>query len=75
MNIKGEVLKSWPLYTEVFEADKVINIPIAKHHGLAKLTISMKNWMGVMGASWRRPFQGKPPMADASGELLMVGYL
>lgn len=51
MDIKGEVLKSWPLYTEVFEADKVINIPIAKHHGLAKLTMSMKNWMGVMGAS------------------------
>ena len=53
MNIKGEVLKSWPLYTEVFEADKVINIPIAKHHGLAKLTMSMKNWMGVMGGSRR----------------------
>ena len=53
MNIKGEALKSWPLYTEVFEADKVINIPIAKHHGLAKLTMSMKNWMGVMGGSRR----------------------
>ena len=42
-------MKSWPLYTEVFEADKVINIPIAKHHGLAKLTMSMKNWMGGDG--------------------------
>ncbi len=49
MVIGGTVLKSWPLYTEIFEADKVINIPIAKHHGLAKLTMSMKNWMGVMG--------------------------
>lgn len=49
ITIKGKVLKSWPLYTPVFEADKVINIPIAKHHGLAKLTMSMKNWMGVMG--------------------------
>jgi uncharacterized protein (DUF362 family) len=49
MSIQGEVLKSWPLYTEIFEADKVINIPIAKHHSLAKLTMSMKNWMGVMG--------------------------
>src|SRR5512141_3252029 len=36
MAIGGEVLKTWPLYTDVFEADKVINIPIAKHHGLAK---------------------------------------
>lgn len=51
MDIKGQALKSWPLYTEIFEADKVINIPIAKHHSLAKLTMSMKNWMGVMGGS------------------------
>src|SRR5574342_77194 len=53
MAINGEALKSWPLYSEVFDADKVINIPIAKHHGLAKLTMSMKNWMGVMGGSRR----------------------
>jgi uncharacterized protein (DUF362 family) len=53
MDIKGTALTSWPLYTEVFEADKVINVPIAKHHSLAKLTMSMKNWMGVMGGSRR----------------------
>jgi uncharacterized protein (DUF362 family) len=53
MNINGEALKTWPLYTEIFEADKVINVPIAKHHSLAKLTMSMKNWMGVMGGSRR----------------------
>src|SRR5512143_870984 len=57
MDIKGEALKSWPLYTEVFEADKVINITIAKHHGLAKLTLSMKNWMGVMGGTRRQIHQ------------------
>lgn len=55
--INGEALKSWPLYSEVFDADKVINIPIAKHHGLAKLTMSMKNWMGVMGGSRRQIHQ------------------
>jgi uncharacterized protein (DUF362 family) len=57
MDIKGVALKSWPLYTDIFEADKVINIPIAKHHGLAKLTLSMKNWMGVMGGSRRQIHQ------------------
>ncbi len=51
MSIKGQALSSWPLYTELFEADKVINIPIAKHHGLAKITMAMKNWMGVMGGA------------------------
>lgn len=53
MEINGLSLKSWPLYTEIFEADKVINVPIAKHHGLAKLTLAMKNWMGMMGGSRR----------------------
>lgn len=49
VSLKGQVLKSWPLYTEVLEADKVINVPIAKTHGIAVLTLGMKNWMGVMG--------------------------
>jgi uncharacterized protein (DUF362 family) len=57
MAINGEALKTWPLYSEVFDADKVINIPIAKNHGLAKLTMSMKNWMGVMGGSRRQIHQ------------------
>ena len=57
MEIKGGALKSWPLYSDIFEADKVINIPIAKHHGLGKLTLSMKNWMGVMGGSRRQIHQ------------------
>lgn len=50
-SIKGEVLKEWPLYAELFEADKVINLPIAKHHSRAKLTMAIKNWMGIMGGS------------------------
>jgi uncharacterized protein (DUF362 family) len=57
MELKGGALKSWPLYSDIFEADKVINIPIAKHHGLAKLTMSMKNWMGVMGGERGRIHQ------------------
>lgn len=51
VDTKGSSLKIWPIYTEVLEADKVINVPIAKHHGLARLTMAMKNWMGVMGGS------------------------
>jgi len=57
MALGGQALKSWPLYSDIFEADKVINIPIAKHHGLAKLTLSMKNWIGVMGGSRRQIHQ------------------
>jgi uncharacterized protein (DUF362 family) len=29
----------------------VINIPVARHHSIAKLTLSMKNWMGIMGGT------------------------
>ena len=52
VKLEGLALKEWPLYTEILEADKVINVPIAKTHGLATLTLGMKNWMGVMGG-WR----------------------
>lgn len=57
IKINGQVLKSWPLYIEIFEADKVINIPVAKHHSLAKLTMAMKNWMGIMGGFRRQIHQ------------------
>lgn len=57
ISINGQVLKSWPLYRDVFEADKVINMPIAKHHTLAKLTMAMKNWMGAMGGNRGRIHQ------------------
>lgn len=45
----GKFLRSWPLYREILEADKLINLPIAKHHGLAGYTLSLKNWMGIIG--------------------------
>ncbi|GAB4192770.1 MAG: DUF362 domain-containing protein [Calditrichia bacterium] len=47
----GKVLKEWPIYKDYIEADKVINVPIAKHHSLARVTLGMKNLMGVMGAN------------------------
>lgn len=57
VKLQGVALKSWPLYTEVLEADKFINVPIAKTHGLAGLTLSFKNLMGVMGGSRGRIHQ------------------
>ena len=51
VEIGGRFLKKWRLYTDVLEADKVINIPIAKVHGSSTLTLGMKNWMGIMGGS------------------------
>ncbi|HNV70093.1 MAG TPA: DUF362 domain-containing protein, partial [Candidatus Ozemobacteraceae bacterium] len=48
---KGEILKEWPVYQDYFEVNKVINLPIAKHHGLATVTLGLKNLMGVMGGN------------------------
>jgi uncharacterized protein (DUF362 family) len=31
------------------EADKVINLPILKHHNLCRATIGLKNWYGMLG--------------------------
>jgi uncharacterized protein (DUF362 family) len=53
MNLKGERINLWPVFTPLVEADKVINLPVAKVHGLSGLTLGMKNWIGAVGG--RRP--------------------
>ncbi len=55
--LKGELLDEWPIFTTLIEADKVINVPIAKHHNLAKFTAAMKNWYGVLGGRRNRLHQ------------------
>jgi len=57
VDINGIALRSWPIYEDILDADKVINVPIAKHHSLARLTMAMKNWMGVIGGSRRQLHQ------------------
>ena len=49
--LKGEWLKEWDIVLDVLEADKIINVPIAKHHSLCRLTIGMKNWLGAIGGA------------------------
>ena len=50
-SINGEIIKEWPIYRDYLEADKVINLPIAKHHSLCRVTLGLKNLMGVMGGN------------------------
>jgi uncharacterized protein (DUF362 family) len=49
MNLKGRRLDVWPVFVPFVEADKVINLPIAKVHSLSGLTLGMKNWIGGVG--------------------------
>jgi len=51
MALNGEWLKEWDVYTDFVEADKIINVPIAKTHSLSRLTMGMKNWLGAVGGN------------------------
>jgi len=49
MRIGGERIKDWEVLPAIYEADVRINVPVAKHHGLAGVTAGMKNWLGAVG--------------------------
>jgi uncharacterized protein (DUF362 family) len=53
----GVALKNWPVFTPFLEADKIINLPIAKHHVLTGATLGMKNWYGILGGQRNRLHQ------------------
>lgn len=45
----GKALKSWPVYRDALKADKIINLPVLKHHSMAVLSMGIKNMMGLLG--------------------------
>ena len=47
--INGVFLKEWELYDEALSANVFINVPVAKHHNLTRVTLGLKNMMGIMG--------------------------
>jgi uncharacterized protein (DUF362 family) len=47
--IGGDRLTTWPVYPEILDSDLVVNVPVAKHHGLSRVSLGMKNLMGVIG--------------------------
>jgi uncharacterized protein (DUF362 family) len=53
MQVQGaKALKKWYFYKDILEADRFINIPVAKHHSESRLTMALKNMMGAIGG-WR----------------------
>jgi uncharacterized protein (DUF362 family) len=57
VDLRGDVLTSWPVLEPFLAADKMINIPIAKHHSLTGVTLGMKNWYGILGGRRNRLHQ------------------
>jgi uncharacterized protein (DUF362 family) len=44
----GQDITAWDVYRDVIEANVLINVPIAKHHSLARLSLGAKNLLGVI---------------------------
>ncbi len=43
----GKSIQSWEVYRDALQADVLINVPIAKHHSLARLSLGVKNLFGL----------------------------
>lgn len=56
-DLKGESLKVWPVSAFYHQADKLINLPVVKHHSLSKCTMAMKNLYGSLGGQRNRLHQ------------------
>jgi uncharacterized protein (DUF362 family) len=48
-DLKGKLLTVWPALRYFVETDRLINMPIVKHHSLSSCTIGMKNLYGILG--------------------------
>jgi uncharacterized protein (DUF362 family) len=45
---EGKDLTQWEIYQDVLDTDVLINVPIAKTHNLARLSLGIKNLLGVI---------------------------
>jgi uncharacterized protein (DUF362 family) len=48
LDLGGTVLGPWEVLKPITEADRVINVPVVKHHSLSRATLGMKNWFGAL---------------------------
>jgi uncharacterized protein (DUF362 family) len=47
--MNGQALDVWPVLKYFVQTDRLINMPIAKHHSLSDFTGAMKNLYGILG--------------------------
>ncbi len=62
-------LKSTEIYEDILNSDVLIDVPVAKNHGLAQLTLGMKNLMGVIRDRGALHANIGPNLADLAGFL------
>jgi uncharacterized protein (DUF362 family) len=44
----GQAITEWEVYQDVLDTNVLINVPIAKHHNLTRLSLGIKNLLGVI---------------------------
>jgi uncharacterized protein (DUF362 family) len=64
----GKDIKTWEIYRDALEADVLIDVPIAKHHSLARLTLGGKNLLGLVS----RPNQIHQNLGQRIADLISV---
>jgi uncharacterized protein (DUF362 family) len=52
VTLRGQVLDTWPVLKSVMAADKIINVPVAKEHGMSiRFSAALKNLFGILGGA------------------------
>jgi len=62
----ASILKNAKVHELILSSDVFINVPVLKHHSSSKLTISMKNLMGIV---WDREFWHRNNLHQCIAEL------
>ena len=71
VDLGGAVLQDWPVFGPFLEADKVINLPIAKQHALTDAALGFKNWFGILGGQRNRLHQQiHPSLVDLAAFMM-----
>jgi uncharacterized protein (DUF362 family) len=65
---QGRDLSSWDVYQDILTADVLIDVPIAKHHSLARLSLAGKNLLGVI----TRPSQIHANLGQRTADLVSL---
>jgi len=66
---KGVVLKKTMVHEAILDSDVWINVPVLKNHGGAKMSISMKNHMGIV---WDRGFFHKNDLQQCIADVCSI---
>jgi hypothetical protein len=65
-DLGGLTLGTWEVLRPIVEADRLINVPIVKHHSLPGATLGMKNWFGAVSAPVPASTSRSPACARSS---------